>query len=107
MVKELLTAVTCCVGVITTSSYNLPSQCDYSNKYHIESKVFELTNTTQTIYSNTESLKKENIQLCEEYSVKSLEGIFGKMSNFTKEENEYFWRQIEAKSTIIEDIELI
>lgn len=107
MIKELLTAATCCVGVATMYSYNLPSQCDYTNKYHIESKIFELTNTTQTTSLNPENFIKENIQLCEEHSVKSLEEIFGEMTSFTKEENEYFWKQIESKSTIIEGIELI
>ncbi len=108
MIKEILTAATCCVGVATISSYNLPSQCDYSNiKYHIESKIFDLSNIAQTISLDLGNFTKENIQVSKEYSVKSLEAIFGEMTSFTKEENDYFWKRIESKSTVIEGIELI
>lgn len=108
MVKEILTAVTCCVGVATTPLYNIPSQCNNDiTKYHIESKIFDLSNIAQTKSLNVENFTKENIQLSQEYSVKSLESIFGEMTNFTKEENEYFWKQVETKSTMIEGIELI
>lgn len=106
MITELLTAATCCVGVATMPAYNLPSQCEF-NRYHIESKNFDLSNTTQTIALNLDEIIKENIKITKKYSVKDLESIFGIMTGFTKEENDYFWNKIEEKSTIIEGIEVI
>ena len=106
MITELLTAATCCVGVATMPAYIIPSQCEF-NKYHIESRNFDLSNTTQTIALNLEDIIKQNIQIANNYSVKDLENIFGEMKGFTKEENDYFWNKIERKSTIIEGIELI
>lgn len=108
MIKELLTAATCCVGVVTMSTYNLPSQCDCDNdKYYIESKIFDLSNISQTYTLNIDNFIKENIQISNEYTVKKLEDIFGKMTGFTQEENEYFWNRIKEKSTVIEGIEII
>lgn len=106
MITELLTAATCCVGIATMPAYNLSSQCDF-NEYHIESKVLDLANTSQTIPLNIDTFIKENINIAKEYSVKDLEDIFGKMRVFTKEENDYFWNKIKEKSTIIEGIDVI
>ena len=106
MITELLTAVTCCTGVATKPAYNLQSQCEF-NKYHIEKKIMDLSNITQTIATNLEELIKENIKITKKYSVEDLESIFGIMKGFTNEENDYFWDKIEGKSTIIEGIEVI
>jgi len=80
-----------------TLSFSQPAQLDI-----IEKKVVPINYVAGSFISN--NLYNLNVTLVNSYDIRSLEDIFGKMSSYTKEENEHFWSDLKSQCTTLKGI---